>query len=592
MKRRFLPVSRRDMEERGWDACDIIIVTGDAYVDHPSYGAAMITRALERAGFRVGIIAQPDCRNIEDFMRLGRPRLYFGVTAGNLDSMVANYTANRKPRSSDDYSPGGKAGLRPDRATVVYTNMLRRAFPNAAIVIGGIEASLRRLAHYDYWSDKVKRSILHDSKADVLVYGMGETQSVEIARSLDAGAEIKRLEPIRGTAVMRNSLEYLTNFLILPSFEEAAADTAKFCEAFRKAYEEQDPRRGRTLVQKHGERYVVQYPPALPLATGEMDRLYSGAFMIRPHPSYDKAGGVPGFETVRFSVTSHRGCPGECRFCSLYMHQGRIIQSRSRASIIDEIKALAQEKGFTGTITDIGGPTANLYAASCGSWSSPKGTCRDRRCLVPQKCRNLKTGYRETLALWEEAAKIPGVKNIFIGSGVRYDLLVDPEAENYLKALCKSHISGQLKVAPEHTRENILELMGKPGFGVYEAFVEKFNAANRALAKRQYLVNYFIASHPGSTLEDALNLALDLKRRHIRPEQIQDYLPLPMTASGCMYYTERDPFTGRKIYVAKKERERKLHRALLQYHQPQNKRYVIEALRSLGRMDLMKTFYR
>ena len=576
------------MDDRGWDACDVIIITGDAYVDHPSYGAAMIGRSLEREGFKVGVIAQPDCRNIDDFRKLGKPRLFFGVTAGNLDSMVANYTANRKPRGEDDYSPGGRTGLRPDRATIIYTNMVRRAFPGAAIVIGGIEASLRRLAHYDYWSDRVKRSVLLDSKADVLVYGMGERTTAEIAKALSAGSEIRRLDNIRGTVIARNSLEYFENLIILPSYEDIAGNKDKFGEAFRKVYEEQDPYRGRTLVQKHGQRYVVVLPPALPLTAAQMDSLYSAPFTMKPHPVYDS---VPGFETVRFSVTSHRGCPGECSFCSLYMHQGRIIQSRSRRSIIDEITGMASREDFKGTITDIGGPTANLYNAACRQWTAQSGTCKSKKCLVPSKCGNLKTGYRETLALWREASKIPKVKNIFIGSGVRYDLLIETEADQYLEALCRNHVSGRLKVAPEHSEKTVLEVMNKPPFDLYERFVEKYERVNRFLKKKQYLVNYFIVGHPGTTLEHALNLALTLKRMGIRPEQIQDYLPLPMTLSGCIYYIEKDPFTGKPVYVAKGARQRKLQRALVQYSQPQNKRYVIEALRNLRRMDLAGTFF-
>lgn len=590
LEKEFLPISRKEMDTRGWESLDVIIITGDAYVDHPSYGAAMIGRTLERSGFRVGIIPQPNLRNVDDFTALGRPRLFFAVTAGNLDSMVANYTANRKPRSEDDYSPGGRAGLRPDRATIAYVNAVRQAFPEAPVVIGGIEASLRRFAHYDYWSDKVRRSILLDSKADILVYGMGERQVVEIARLLDSGHEIKRLDGLRGTVVARRSMVDFKNFLPIPSFEEVAQDKEKFNEAFRRIYAEQDPFRGRTVAQKHADRFVIQFPPPVPMSADEMDSLYSSPFAMRPHPAYDKSGGVPGFETVRWSVTSHRGCPGECSFCSLYMHQGRIVQSRSQRSILDEIRHLAARPDFKGTITDIGGPTANLYASGCDRWSSA-GTCAGRKCLVPKKCENLKYGYPQTIRLWREAARIPKVKNIFIGSGVRYDLLLDKEAGEYLKALCGRHVSGQLKVAPEHSEKPVLDLMNKPSFGSYRSFVNKFEAVNRSLGKRQYLVNYFIAAHPGATLEDALNMAIELKRLGIRPEQVQDYLPLPMTLAGCMYHTGKDLVTGKSLYVAKGERERRLQRALIQYSQPQNRRYVLEALKKLGRMDLANRFY-
>lgn len=573
------------MEKRGLGELDVIMISGDAYVDHPSYGAAMIARSLEREGFSVGIIAQPDIRNIDAFRALGRPRLFFGVTAGNLDSMVANYTANRKPRSSDDYSPGGKAGRRPDRATIVYANMARRAYPDVGIVIGGVEASLRRLSHYDYWSDNVRRSLLLDSKADILVYGMGERQTVEIAKRLNSGDDIKRLDNIPGTVVARKSLVELRNFMMIPSFEETSTGKDKFNEAFKKIYEEQDHKRGRAIVQKHAARYVVQFPPPAPMTEAEMDDLYRGVFAMRPHPSYDAHGGVPGFETVRWSVTSHRGCPGQCAFCSLFMHQGRIVQSRSRSSVIGEIKNIASRGDFKGTITDIGGPTANLYSAYCPRWE-PSGACKDRKCLVPKKCQNLKPGYAETLKLWREAAKIQGVRNIFIGSGVRYDLLAESHADEYLKELCKYHVSGQLKVAPEHSEISVLELMNKPRFDVYKTFVSRFEAANRSAGKRQYLVNYLITGHPGTTLEDALNLALEMKKMHIRPEQVQDYLPLPMTLSGCMYHTGKDPLTGNSVYVARGARERKLQRALLQSSQPQNRRYVLEALKKLGKLEL------
>jgi uncharacterized radical SAM protein YgiQ len=581
----FLPTSPGEASRRGWDSLDVVIVTGDAYVDHPSYGPAMIARVLEGAGFRVGIIAQPDMRDPGSFTSLGRPRLFFGVTGGNLDSMVANYTANRKPRSDDDYAPGGRPGLRPDRAVIAYTNMIRALFPGAPVVIGGIEASLRRLAHYDYWSDKVRRSVLPDSKADILVYGMGELQVLEIARRLASGDDPSGMDPIAGTVVMRKSLEQLSNIVMLPSFEEVANDKRRFGEAFMKAYAEADPVRGRTIAQRHGDRFVVQFPPARPLTTAELDGLYELPFSMRPHPGYAAAGGVPGFETVRFSVTSHRGCPGECSFCSLYMHQGRIVQSRSRRSILAEIRRMASRPDFKGTVTDVGGPTANLYGAACHRWPV-KGACPGRKCIAKGRCPDLNTGYDETLKLWREALRITGVRHIFLGSGVRYDLLCEKSSDAYLKALCADHVSGRLKVAPEHCVDAVLELMNKPPFSAYRKFAGRFERMSRSLGKRQYLVNYLISAHPGSTLEDALSLALELNKLGIRPEQIQDYLPLPMTLSGCMYHTGLDPATGRAVYVARLPRERKLQRSLIQSHQPENKRYVIEALRKLGRMDL------
>ena len=590
MIKEFLPISRRDMESRGWKELDVILVTGDAYVDHPSYGAAMIGRVLEEAGFKVGIIAQPDWRRSDDFIKLGRPKLFFGVTAGNIDSMVANYTANKKLRNDDDYSPGAKPRIRPDRATIVYTNKIKEAFPNIPVVAGGMEASMRRLAHYDYWSDQVRRSILMDSKADILVFGMGERQVVEIAKRLQKGDDRTELNGIHGTVVIKNSLEGIKDHAPIPSFEEVCSDKDKFNEAFKVIYSESDPFRGKTIVQKHGERFVIQFPPALPLTSQELDKIHLLNYARRWHPVYDKEEGVPGLETVRFSVISHRGCPGGCSFCSLYLHQGRIVQSRSAESIAAEVRLLAQEKDFRGTTTDIGGPTANLYKVECKLWEG-KGACKDKECLNPEKCKNLTLGYDATLKLWDKVKEIPKVKHIFIGSGVRYDLLVDARSDEYLKRLCEHHVSGQLKVAPEHSEDRVLRLMHKSSFTTYEKFAKRFEEVSRRLNKKQYLVNYFICGHPGATLEDALNLSLLLMKSHIHPEQVQDFIPLPMTISGAMYFTEKDPFTGKNIYVAKGLRERKMHRALLQHNQPKNKKYVIEALRKLNKLGLKKLFF-
>jgi uncharacterized radical SAM protein YgiQ len=584
---KFLPTSKADLDKRGWSELDIIIVTGDAYVDHPSYAAAIIGRVLESEGFKVGIIAQPEWKSADDFKRLGRPKLFFGVTAGNLDSMVANYTANKMPRSSDDYSPGGKPGLRPDRASIIYCNKIREAFPGVSIVLGGIEASLRRLAHYDYWSDKVRRSILLDAKADMLVYGMGEKQIFEIARRLRCGEELKAIDNVRGTVIARNDITTLKDFVEIPSFEEVLAGKEKFSEAFRAFYAEADPVRGKTIVQRHEKRFVVQLPPAKPLSTDEMDRIYLLNYACAWHPGYSKAGGVPGFETVRNSIISHRGCSGGCSFCTLCLHQGRIIQSRSEDSIVEEAKRLVKRRDFGGTITDIGGPTANLYRAECPSWEK-SGACRNKKCLVPEKCKDLKLGYGPTLRLWKRLKGIPGVKHVFVGSGVRYDLLVDKDADEYLRALCSERVSGQLKVAPEHCDYKVLELMNKPSFKVYEKFVEKFSRINKSLNKKQFLVSYFLSAHPGADLEGALELALYLAKNKISPEQIQDYIPLPMTFSAAIYYTGKDPFTGREIYVARNPRERKLQRALIQSKQPGNKRYVLEALKKLNKLYLAR----
>ncbi|MCM8761098.1 MAG: YgiQ family radical SAM protein [Candidatus Omnitrophica bacterium] len=591
MNKKFLPISKSDMEERGWDELDIILVTGDAYVDHPSYGAAVIGRVLEDAGFKVGIIAQPRSANLDDFKKLGRPRLFFGVSAGNLDSMVANYTANKKVRNRDEYSPGGKPRLRPDRATLIYANRIREAFANTVIVIGGMEASLRRLAHYDYWSDTVRRSLLLDSKADILVYGMGETAVLEIARRLKEGKGAKSLEGIRGTVIAKNSTDGINDYVIIPSFEEVRVNKDKFNEAFRMAYLEQDPFRGRAIIQPHEKRLIIQFPPVMPLSEDRMDHIYGLPYTRLPHPSYKKEGGVPGFESVKFSIVSHRGCPGECSFCSLFAHQGRIVQSRSRASILKEIRNLAGREDFRGTITDIGGPTANLYGSYCHRWKG-EGACKHKKCLAPERCKNLIPAYDQTLRLWQESSTIPGVKNVFVGSGVRYDLLVEKDSDEFLKTLCEYHVSGLLKVAPEHSEEHVLKLMNKPPMKLYDRFVARFNEFSRRAGKKQFLVNYFIAAHPGSTLEDALRLALALKARNIRPEQIQDFIPLPMTLAAAMYHTEKDPFTGKAVYVAKGMRERKLQRALMQFSQPQNKKYVIEALRKLRKTHLIGKLFR
>lgn len=587
--KQFLPISKEDLKSRGWNDLDIIIVTGDAYVDHPSYGAAIIGRVLEDAGYKVGVIAQPDYRHIDDFKKLGRPKLFFAVTAGNLDSMVANYTANKKVRNTDDYSPGGRAGLRPDRACIAYSNKLQQAFKDVPIVLGGMEASMRRSAHYDYWSDKVRRSVLLDAKADILVYGMGERQVLEIALRMKKGERIDSLDDIRGTVVARKGLNNIKDYILVPSFEEVVKDKGRFNEAFRIIYAESDPVRGKAVVQKHGDRFIIQYPPALPLTTEEMDRIYLLPFIRDWHPSYEKCGGVPGLETVRNSIISHRGCAGGCSFCSLYLHQGRIVQSRSIESIANEIKMLAQDRTFKGTITDIGGPTANMYMAECPLWKSA-GACRDKKCLMPNKCKNLQLGYTYSIKLWRELKDIPNLKHVFIGSGVRYDLLTESFADDYLRELCAHHISGQLKIAPEHCVDSVLELMNKPKFSVYEKFMDKFENVNRKLDKKQYLVNYFIAGHPGARLEDALELAVYLVNKHIHPEQVQDFIPLPMTVSGAMYHTEADPFTGSAVYVAKKPSERMMQRALLQYKNPRNRPYIRKALKMLGKEGLKKLF--
>ena len=585
----FLPLSKQDLLIRGWDYLDVVLVTGDAYVDHPSYGAAVIGRMLEAAGFRVGIIAQPDWRSTDDFKQLGEPRLFFGVTSGNLDSMVANYTSNKRKRTSDEYSPGGRAGLRPDRATTVYANRIREAFGNACIVLGGIEASLRRFAHYDWWDNRVRRSILIDSRADILVFGMGEEQAVEIARRLRSG---KDLYGIRGTAIVAKEVRAAVPVIEIPSYEEVSRDKDRFNRAFAMLSKNQDPVRDSVIVQKHDARYVIQFPPVAALSPEELDRIYEMDFERAYHPRYKEAGGIPGFETVKFSITSHRGCPGGCAFCSLSMHQGRIIQSRSPVSLLKEAKLLSKRSDFRGTITDIGGPTANLFLARCARWTE-KGACESKQCLMPRKCKNLELGYTESMRLYGDILGLPGVKHLFIESGMRYDLLLGQGTERtFLEQLCAHHVSGQLKVAPEHTQDNVLSLMNKPRLAVYEEFAKEFKETNLRLKKKQYLVNYFISAHPGSTLFETLNLSLYLMRRGISPEQIQDFMPLPLTASGCMFYTGKEPFTGREVAVVSSFRERRMHRALIQWRNPKNRPLIQEALKVLRREELLAEYRR
>lgn len=582
----FLPVTQADMAQRGWDELDVILISGDAYVDHPSYGASVIGRVLEDAGYRVGIIAQPDWRSTGDFVRLGKPRLFFGITAGNVDSMVANYTANKRPRRADDYSPGGKAGMRPDRAAIVYANRVREACKGVPIVLGGIEASLRRLAHYDYWDDAVRRSILLDARADVLVYGMGEQQVVEIARRLERGTD---LNGIRGTAVVRPSLDSLDGCALLPSFEQVSADRDAFCRAFAISYGNMNPFTAAPLAQQHGDRFVIQFPPPLPLSEEELDAIYGLPYARNWHPSYRSCGGVPGFETTRFSLISHRGCCGECSFCALYFHQGRIVQSRSIASIVKEAEAIAAMPDFRGTITDIGGPTANMYGIHCRRWDD-KGSCDGKQCLTPQVCDGLELNSDRCLDLYRNVGQVPNVRHVFIGSGFRHDLLLHREAKGYFAEVCRNHVSGLMKVAPEHCSDDVLRLMHKPPFAVYERFFEEFKKTARQVGKDIYIVNYFLSAHPGCSLDQALELGLYLAERGIRPEQIQDFIPAPMTLATCMYHAGIDPLSGEQVYVPRTFRERKMQRALIQYQNPSNRKFIIEALRQLGAMRLLPKF--
>jgi len=558
----FLYTTKREMRDGGLPQLDVILVSGDAYVDHPSFAAAMIGRALEAEGLSVGIIAQPDWTSVGDFRRLGRPRLFFGVTAGNVDSMLAHYTVARKLRRDDAYSPGGAAGLRPNRATIVYANRLREAWPGVPIVLGGIEASLRRLAHYDFWQDKVRRSILLDAKADLLVYGMGEPQVIEIARRLAEGEPVGQLDDIRGTVFERSSKDYSPpdHAVAIPSYEECAAETGKFVEAFRSIYYEQDPSAGRALAQPHGGRVVVQNPPAAPLSAEELDRLYELPFERRWHPAYDSAGGVPALETVRFSIVSHRGCYGDCAFCALTFHQGRIVQSRSVASILREVEELKKLPEWRGVISDVGGPTANMYGTGCSRGAQH---CRTGRCLGDKPCPQLRTDPTPMLEMLRAVRNAPGVRKVFIGSGVRFDLCLGRAGDRYLREVCEHHISGQLKVAPEHVSPRVLRIMGKPGPEAFEEFRRRFEKINKRLGKRQYLVCYFMSSHPGCGMKEMRELAGYLQRAGMRPEQVQDFYPCPMTLATCIYHTGVHPLTGERVYVAISDRDKLAQRHLL-----------------------------
>lgn len=583
----FLPTSLEDVRQRGWEEMDIILLTGDAYVDHPSFGTAIIGRVLEAKGYRVGIISQPDWTGLDDFRKLGRPRLFFSVSAGNLDSMLSNYTPNKKKRREDAYSPGEKPGKRPDRATIVYTNRLKEAFPGVPIIIGGIEASLRRFAHYDYWDNKVRRSILLDSRADLLIYGMGEKQILEAAEKLKAGHLIQELTDIKGTVYRRKSLDELKGYLEVPSFEEVSESKKSYAEAFKIQYLEQDPLRGKIIVQGHGDQYIVQNPPADLLTTEEMDFVYGLPYVRDYHPMYEAAGGVPAIKEVKFSITSHRGCFGGCSFCAITHHQGRIIQGRSPESILQEAKLLSELPDFKGIIHDVGGPTANFRLKSCRK-QERKGTCSGQDCLYPEPCKTMEVDHSQYFNLLRALRNLPKVKRVFVRSGVRYDyLLLDKHSDKYLEELCEHHVSGQLKVAPEHVSKKVTNLMRKPGKIIFEEFKTKYNRINQKLGKKQYLVPYFIASHPGCTLKEAVELAEYIRDMGYHPEQVQDFTPTPGSLSTCMYYTELDPFTGKEIYVPKTQEERQMQRALMQFRDPKNYVLVYKALQKAGRLDLV-----
>lgn len=581
----FLVTERADMEARGWAELDFVLISGDAYVDHPSFAPAVIGRYLESKGYRVGIIAQPDWNDVNAFKKLGKPRLASLVTAGNLDSMLNKFTAAKKIRREDDYSPGGEAGHRPDRATLVYSNRMKEAFRDVPLIIGGIEASLRRFGHYDYWSDMVRRSILVDSKADVLIYGMGELQIIELAEALDQNRFEESLPNIRGICYMSKDIPSI-DCVECPSFEEIKADKMAFADAFRIQYDEQDPFYGRPIVQKHGDRYVVQNIPALPLTQEQMDAAYDLPYTRKWHPSYDDKGGVPALSEVQFSLVSQRGCFGSCSFCAITNHQGRIIQNRSHQSLIDEAKLMINMDGFKGYIHDVGGPTANFRHLACDK-QAVFGACKGRTCAAPEPCENLNTNHDDYIALLRKLRKLKGVKKVFVRSGLRYDYVLADNNKAFVKELCQYHVSGQLKVAPEHVSKRVTTMMGKAGKEEFLTFKKWFEEANRDLGKKQYLVPYFMSSHPGCTLEDAIELAEFLRDQHMYPEQVQDFIPTPGSLSTCMYYTGINPLDGKPVYVAKKGRDKAKQRALMQYKNIENYDLVKEALIEANRRDLI-----
>ncbi len=587
----FLPITKKEMSALGWERPDFVIVTGDAYVDHPSFGTAIISRVLESEGFKVCILPQP--RSDSDYARFGEPRLGFLVNGGNIDSMVAHYTAAKKRRSDDAYTAGGKSGARPDRAVIVYSKAIRRLFPSAAIAIGGLEASLRRFAHYDYWDDRVRPSILIDSGADLLMYGMGEKHVVEIAKRLDAGENIRELHDIKGTCYAVPTKEYKPMPVKeCPSFEAVAADTPQgkrlYAESCLIQQREHDAVRGKTVIQRHGDKILVQNPPHEPLNESEMDAVYSLPFMRDYHPSYEALGGVPGIEEVKFSIIHNRGCFGACNFCSLAYHQGRRISCRSHESVLAEAKKITEMPDFKGYIHDVGGPTANFRQSACAAQAS-RGVCGDKKCMAPELCPAIKPDHSDYLSLLRKLRSLPKVKKVFIRSGIRFDYLIADENEDFFKELVAHHVSGQLKVAPEHCSANVLKRMGKPNISVYNRFKKRFYELTESIGKKQYLVPYLMSSHPGSTANDAIELALFLKKEGLHPEQVQDFYPTPGTVSTCMFYTGLDPYTMEEVYVPRTAEEKAEQRALLQYFRPENRDKVLRALKKAGRHDLIGT---
>ena len=583
----FLPISKQDMADRGWYYCDFLLVTGDAYVDHPSFGTAIISRVLEDAGYKVAILSQPDFHDERDFVAMGRPRYAVLINGGNIDSMVAHYTAAKKRRSDDAYTPGGKAGKRPDRAVTVYAMLARRAFPDTPIYLGGIEASLRRFAHYDYWVDRVMPSILESTGADGLMFGMSEHSVVELANNLKHGKKgADACVGVRGMAYMAHDADGIENAVACPSYEDVCASKPDYARSVKLQYDEQDAIRGKTLLQRHGKRVLIQNPPARPLTTEEMDHVYALPYMRTYHPSYEALGGVPAIQEVQFSIIHNRGCFGACNFCALAFHQGRYVQARSHESVIAEAKQIVQMPGFKGYIHDVGGPTANFRFPSCKQQEA-HGLCKNKRCLFPSACKNLEADHTDYLNLLRELRRIEGIKKVFVRSGLRYDYMMADRNDAFFRELVEHHISGQLKVAPEHMSDNALYYMGKPSFSVYEQFRERYARINQKLGRKQYLVPYLMSSHPGATLDDAILLAEYLNKVGYMPEQVQDFYPTPGTLSTAMYYTEIDPRTMKPVYVAKTAEEKAMQRALLQWRRPDKRPIVLAALKKAGREDLI-----
>ena len=584
---KFLPVTEKEMKERGWEEVDFVYVTGDAYVDHASFGSAIISRLLERYGYKVGIIAQPDWRKKESIQIFGRPRLGFLVSAGNMDSMVNHYTVSKKHRQKDSYSPGGEMGLRPDRAVMVYSNLIRQSYKETPIILGGIEASLRRLSHYDYWDDKVRRSVLMDSGADLISYGMGEHSIIEIAEALNSGIPVKEITYIPGTVFKTKDLSCVYEPLLLPDFQEVSESKQKYAESFALQYKNTDPFTAQVLAESYGTKgYVVQNPPSRPLTQEEMDDIYDLPYTGTYHPMYEEKGGIPALEEVKFSLTSNRGCFGGCSFCALTFHQGRILQTRSHASLIKEAEKMTKDKDFKGYIHDVGGPTADFRLPSCKKQLA-KGVCRGRQCLFPTPCKNLIIDHKDYVELLRKLRTVPGVKKVFVRSGVRFDYVVADKDKTFLRELVKHHVSGQLRVAPEHVSDEVLKFMGKPSHNVYEEFLKQYEKANAETGKKQYAVPYFMSSHPGCTLKEAVRLAEYVRDLGFMPEQVQDFYPTPSTLSTCMYYTGIHPLTGEKVYVPKNPHEKAIQRALMQYKNPANRALVLEGLKKAGRMDLV-----